>query len=128
MIRRESVQRRQIMENLKQRCDHPAAAEIYHALRKKNPRISLGTVYRNLDILEKQGRLLCLMLDPHEMRYDAELKPHAHFICKQCRQVFDLTMPEKVESLVQSTAPHGNRIERIHLDLIGVCEKCCQKL
>ncbi|MEW6516477.1 MAG: transcriptional repressor [candidate division FCPU426 bacterium] len=124
-VYRESSQRKTIINHLSQRWDHPTAAAIYSGLRREHPHISLGTVYRNLEILEQQGRLRCLHLDPREARYEAHLEPHAHFYCRQCGRVEDIPLLEKnCCRLPAHLQEAGYRIERSYIDLIGQCPAC----
>ncbi len=124
IIFRESPQRRAIMENLSQRYDHPTAASIYSDMRKKLPSLSLGTVYRNLEILEQQGRIRSLRVDPKESRYDAQLTPHAHFICGHCGKIEDIPLTNGCCHFHQSLEKRGYRIEQRNVDLYGSCQSC----
>lgn len=124
-IYRESSQRKIIMQYLSQRTDHPTAASIYAELRQDHPHISLGTVYRNLEILEQQGRILCLHLDPHEARYDGQVEPHAHFHCRRCGRIEDIPLlTHTCCQLPSHLRAAGYSIERYHVDLIGFCPAC----
>ncbi len=125
VIYRESSQRKTIVQHLSQRWDHPTAAAIYKDLRREHPHISLGTVYRNLEILEQQGRIRCLHLDPREARYEAHMEPHAHFYCQHCGRIEDIPL---LENTCCKLSPHlraaGYRVDRSHIDLIGCCPAC----
>ena len=125
-IFRESAQRKAILENLSQRYDHPPAAHIYSDLRKKIPNLSLGTVYRNLEILEQQGRIRSLRMDPKESRFDAQLKPHAHFACRQCGSIEDIPLTNGCCHFSQTLEKRGYRVEKRNIDLVGICQSCNQ--
>ena len=86
--RRYSKQRELIFEAVCGTNEHPTAETVYHWLKPDNPALSLGTVYRNLNLLADEGRLLRLPL-PVE-RFDANTAPHAHFRCRLCGRVYDL--------------------------------------
>jgi Fe2+ or Zn2+ uptake regulation protein len=124
---RESNQRKAVMSNLSQRCDHPAAAQIYEDLRKRIPNLSLGTVYRNLEILEDQNRIRSIKLDQRETRYDAAMNPHAHFYCKACGAVVDMPLREDCCQIAQDLRTAGNKIEKVCIDIIGLCGTCLQR-
>src|SRR5262245_66633143 len=69
---------------------HPFADEIYRRVRKKLPRISLATVYRNLQRLVEDGKIRTVLLGERVARYDPETSDHDHFICESCGRVQDL--------------------------------------
>ena len=76
-----SKQRDAIVAFLKTRKDHPTADMVYHEIRQTIPNISLGTVYRNLSLLSDRGEILRLSCDGKTDRFDADIRPHYHFIC-----------------------------------------------
>ena len=92
--KRYSRQRELIYEALRQTEQHPTAEMIYQWLKPANPSLSLGTVYRNLNLLADEGAIR-RMAFPVE-RYDAKTMPHPHFCCDQCGAVYDVTGHEVV--------------------------------
>ncbi len=92
---RYSRQRQIIYENIKGRCDHPTADEIYSACREIEPSISLGTVYRNLKQLADAGDIITLETEDKKIHYDGDLSRHSHFICDKCGKIIDLFKPAK---------------------------------
>ena len=88
---RYSKQRELIYENLKARCDHPTAEAIYSDLKKDNPGLSLGTVYRNLNFLADAKMIRKLDVGQTIVHFDGDISDHYHFICNECNQVFDIT-------------------------------------
>ena len=85
---RYSRQRELIYEAVKGSGQHPTAEMVYRWLKPANPSLSLGTVYRNLNLLTEEGRIV-RMAFPVE-RYDADTSLHTHFRCDRCGGVFDL--------------------------------------
>jgi Fe2+ or Zn2+ uptake regulation protein len=71
---------------------HLTAEEIYEKAAALRPGISKGTVYRNLDILVKQGGIKSLSVIRHPLRYDGMLTPHAHLVCESCGSIRDISM------------------------------------
>jgi Fur family peroxide stress response transcriptional regulator len=69
---------------------HPFADEVYRRVRQKLPRISLATVYRNLQRLVEDGKIRTVLLGERVARYDPETSDHDHFICQSCGRVIDL--------------------------------------
>ncbi|MBW2321808.1 MAG: transcriptional repressor [Deltaproteobacteria bacterium] len=82
-------QRQVILEELRQLKTHPSADEIYKVVRRRLPRISLGTVYRNLEVLAKMGEIQKLELSGSIKRYDWNTNKHYHIRCVRCDRVDD---------------------------------------
>lgn len=122
-----SRQRERILQTLRSTKSHPTAAWIYDALKSEFPDLSLGTVYRNLNILREQGLLRVLQSGSTFDRFDAELSDHYHFICERCGAVSDIHIPleenlEAAASKVLGLPVHGHR-----LDFYGICAECAAK-
>src|SRR2546430_1670149 len=80
--KRRTRQLEQVFAALQGDHSHPFAHEIYRRVRQKLPRISLGTVYRNLHSLVEEGKIRTLLLDGQAARYDPETSEHDHFVCE----------------------------------------------
>ncbi|MCF0146372.1 MAG: transcriptional repressor [Eubacterium sp.] len=118
-----SRQRDAVRENLMQRRDHPTADMIYEDIRKEHPNISLGTVYRNLSVLVETGDVNKLNTDSAD-RFDANLEPHAHFICSSCGAIVDLP-PVGIESMEKEASNYvEGTIDKTNICFIGHCKKC----
>ena len=89
-VRKYSRQREIILHHLGQRKDHPTAEMIYLNLKENDPRLSLGTVYRNLALLTDEGRIRRIGTGEGPDRFDGDLTDHDHFICRSCHRIFDL--------------------------------------
>jgi len=119
-------QRRVILEELASTTSHPTADELLERVRRRLPHVSLGTIYRNLDVLDKAGMVHRLETDGHQRRYDADLRPHWHVRCVECDRlddVFDLPFETSIEN-VRSRAHYtiiGHRLE-----FLGICPACRQ--
>lgn len=85
-----SKQRESIKNFLRTRTDHPTAETVYENIQKEFPRISLGTVYRNLALLTDIGEIQTISTGMGPDRFDGNAAPHYHFICKKCGCVQDL--------------------------------------
>jgi len=75
-------QRRVILEELQRTKSHPTADELYRKVRRRLPRISLGTVYRNLELLSRSGLIRKLEIGGGKMRFDGIVEPHYHIHCR----------------------------------------------
>lgn len=82
--------RRIILEELKKVTSHPTADEIYDMVRERLPRVSLGTVYRNLEVMAGSGLILKLEVAGTQRRYDGTIDPHYHIRCEICGKVDDI--------------------------------------
>ncbi len=122
-----SKQRDRILELLEQTESHPTADWLYQKLKKKFPNLSLGTVYRNLNILAEQGLVEELPFGSTHDRYEAIKKPHYHLICQACGSVEDFDMPRYTEINQQAQKMSGFHISRHRIDFFGTCKKCQSK-
>lgn len=89
MSKRMTKQKNLIYEAL-MNLNHPTAEEIYDYLQKKDSKIGVATIYRNLQAMHDDGLILKLDLDSKASRYDYQEKAHSHFKCKSCNKVYDL--------------------------------------
>ena len=89
---RQTKQRKIILDYLnKNRC-HPSADEIYDAVRVEMPHISLSTVYRNLDFLQRNGIIKAIETGGGQRRFDYNTEDHHHIRCVECRKVEDIEL------------------------------------
>ena len=124
--KRSTRQRRLVLEAVKSRKDHPSADEIYLDVRKKDEKISRGTVYRNLNILDKDGDITHVRV-PSADRYDLRLDLHYHMFCTGCGAVIDAPIPyrEDYDRIVE--AETGFSIRRHRTIFEGLCSECRAK-
>ena len=122
--RRYSRQRERIYQAVHASREHPSAQMVYDLLREEIPRLSLGTVYRNLHQMAQEGMLQ--ELEGPTARFDACLAPHAHIRCTCCGRVMDLSALEE-PAPVRSAAEAGWQVERYSLMLEGICPACAGK-
>lgn len=118
-----SSRRNAVIDVLKSTKEHPSADIVFERCRKIVPSISLGTVYRNLQQLEKRGEIIRVASVNGKERYDADTSPHMHVICPSCGSVSDY-MPS--ERLSQSVAAEmrGNRFQSYGLNFYSICNDC----
>ena len=123
---RNTKQRQLVLDAVRARCDHPSADEIYLDIRAIDGHISRGTVYRNLNVLVRQGKVLQVKL-PNIDRFEAQLDKHYHLLCTECGSVCDIPLPyhEVMDKQVAETT--GYTIERHRAIFEGVCPDCQQK-
>jgi Fe2+ or Zn2+ uptake regulation protein len=117
-------QRQVILEELRKVKTHPSADELYEKVKRRLPRISLGTVYRNLEILTRVGEIQHIEIGSAMKRFDGNTQNHYHVRCIRCARVDDVPIGplKQVEDyLAGSTDYHitGHRLE-----FFGLCRKC----
>jgi len=121
-----SRQREALLETLRMRHDHPTADTLYHALREDFPHISLGTVYRNLNLLADMGVISRIRCEEGMEHYDSDTFEHYHFVCRKCGKLEDLPM-KPVADLDRLAAEGGERLVESHsLIFYGQCASCRQ--
>ncbi len=116
-------QRSVILEELRKLSSHPTVDELYAIVRTRMPRISLGTVYRNLDVLAASREIRCLENAGTQKRFDGMARPHPHVRCTVCGKVGDVHGGVVVPSLVGVHAD-GFRIHAAQVEFEGVCARC----
>lgn len=121
-----SKQREAMLELLHNTKTHPTANEIYTMMRKKDPKISLGTVYRNLGQLTKAGEVLRIDTEHDSVHYDGCTTPHYHFVCSECNCVMDIEVDEiALDNEIESK--YGCKIKGHSLIFYGICAECAAK-
>lgn len=126
MIKRRNTKQRQlILDAVQSRCDHPTAEQIFLQVHEKDSQISLGTVYRNLDLLSKEGLIKGINLSEAD-RYDLKTENHNHFLCEKCGRVFDISI-DYDNSLDSIKTPEGYEIRTHQTIFKGLCPDCLNK-
>jgi Fur family peroxide stress response transcriptional regulator len=118
------MQREKILEILQGTTSHPSADWLYGRLKNRFPRLSMGTVYRNLNILLDQGLIRKIDFGSTFDRVDANRIQHYHFICEKCGLIKDLEIPvdpSMDEKVMRSTSCTVNRHR---LEFFGTCDLC----
>lgn len=103
---------------------HPTADWIYDRVRLEMPNISLGTVYRNLNVLAENNKILKIGIVGEQCRYDGNIMPHNHFVCRRCNGVFDIDIDYdcSINQLAESCT--GGSVEYHTLLFYGYCKDC----
>jgi len=120
-----TTQRKVIIEELKKLKTHPTADELYEIVKKRLPKISLGTVYRNLEQLSKAGKILKLGISGKQKRFDGNIEKHFHLRCDACGSVRDIDhdLFYDIDQLIEANqGPLG--ISGYNIEFCGLCEEC----
>lgn len=104
---------------------HPSAEMVYAQLKPEIPDLAMGTVYRNLNHFKEQGLVSSIATVRGTERFDANTRPHVHFICSDCDAVIDLDEMQIPDSLGSAAAYCcGGQVTLCHLHFTGVCRDC----
>jgi Fur family ferric uptake transcriptional regulator len=120
-------QREIILRELKKSKRHLSADELYDIVKKVMPRISLATVYRNLEILSEAGLIGKLEISGRQKRFDFDVSDHDHIYCVVCHRVDNLNIERKNVDSVQLGAAAGYSITGYRVEIIGICPECQKK-
>ncbi|WP_319560974.1 transcriptional repressor [Marispirochaeta sp.] len=122
-----SRQRDRILELLQGTGDHPTADWLYTQLKDEFPHLSVGTIYRNLNILIEQGLIKKIDFGSTYDRFDANITPHYHFICERCGSIIDLelTIDPSLDTRVNTQTPYTALRHRI--EFYGLCDRCAKE-
>lgn len=120
-------QRQIILDELCSVTSHPTADDLYQMVRKKLPRISLGTVYRNLETLAALGLIQKLEVGGTQKRFDGRPNTHYHVRCSRCGRVDDLDIPPDLNIEKEASKHTLFTIVRHRLEFTGLCPDCQRK-
>jgi Fe2+ or Zn2+ uptake regulation protein len=129
--RRMTHQRSVILEEVKLCQGHPKADEVYERVRVRLPQISMGTVYRNLDVLASNGLIRKLGPEFPQMRFDGNTEDHYHITCMECGRIEDMHLePEddpasQLEKALGKLTKYG--VFGHKLEFMGLCPECAGK-
>ena len=116
-----------ILECLKNTDCHPSAETVHEMLQQTNPDISLATVYRNLALFKKQGKIISVGTVQGSERFDGNTAPHVHFVCTDCGTVLDLHEMVIPPDLNQEAEKISKcRVHSCHAFFEGLCTNCIE--
>ncbi len=122
-----TTQRQIILGELGKVTSHPTANEVYDMVRKRLPRIGLGTIYRNLELMAESGIILKLEVGGTQKRFDATVENHYHIRCTDCGRVDDIDIEVQEEINEIATKSSDYKILGHHIEFSGICENCSRK-
>ena len=122
-----SRQRESIKEYLNRSCEHPTADTVYMSVRQEFPNISLGTVYRNLNLLADLGEAIKITTPNGGVHFDGRTEPHYHFHCNHCGNVIDLNL-EELNCINEAAGKNFEGVIESHTMMFyGTCKDCLKK-
>ena len=114
-------QREIILKELRKSREHLTADELYERVKKKMPRISLATVYRNLEILSEAGMIAKLEISGRQKRFDWDVREHDHIYCVKCHRVDNLELDRDSIRKPDWDADSGYSVKSYRLEVAGIC-------
>ncbi len=124
ITRRNTRQRSVILDELRSVTTHPTAETLFQMVKKRLPSISFATVYRNLNLLRDEGKVLELTCERYRCRYDGDMNRHHHFFCVGCHTIIDLD-PAVAEGICEKAShASGQDVSCHRISLYGYCETC----
>ena len=121
-------QREAILDELNRSKSHPTADELYERIKKKLPRVSLATVYRNLEILSEAGLIKKLEISGRQKRFDWNPGDHGHVFCTKCQRVDNIITPSSPAPYVEPVQKKGYQITGRRIEFFGLCPNCLKQL
>lgn len=122
-----TTQRQIILEELVKVTSHPTANEVYDMVRKRLPRVGLGTVYRNLELMAETGMILKIEVGGTQKRFDATVHPHYHVRCVECGKVDDIKIPVQEDINEMAAQVSHYQIHGHHIEFTGICNNCASQ-
>jgi Fur family peroxide stress response transcriptional regulator len=120
---RDTKQRRVVYETVKGTLSHPTADWIFDHVRMTMPKISLGTVYRNLAVLKDEGVIREIYGSDRRSHYDAQTESHAHFICSECGAIADVHGVQEYDWRALKELV-GCDVTEQRIEFAGTCAPC----
>ncbi len=116
-----SYQRIKLLEYMYYKRNHPSVDMIYKDLKSAIPTLSKTTIYNIMNLFIEKDIALSIKLKENEVRFDLKTKPHAHFYCRICNNLYDVEVDKKYFELKEID---NNKIESVHIGFVGICKKC----
>jgi Fe2+ or Zn2+ uptake regulation protein len=116
-------QRKSILETLNNG-GHKSAEDILCEIKSKQPNLSFGTIYRNLNILKNLKIIRELDFKDGCTRYELIKKPHHHFVCLKCGKVIEFDMCPLEKSIKKTANNHNFKITDHSFKIYGLCSEC----
>ena len=120
-------QRTLIYETVQGSSSHPTADDVFRAVRTKMPNISLGTVYRNLNVLTELGKIRKISIPGQPDHFDRQGDWHDHMVCVHCGRMLDITLQAMPTLPEQLALQSGLTITGYSLVAQCVCPECAKK-
>jgi Fur family peroxide stress response transcriptional regulator len=112
-----------ILKSLENRRDHPSAERIFMELKLSYPSLSIATVYSTASLLARGSLIRILSIDEKKVYYDPNMEPHGHFMCRQCKRVFDVPFHFEITAAADASEEIAS-VEDAEIFYYGLCVRC----
>lgn len=119
-----TAQRAAVLEVVRQSQSHLTAGEIFERVRRRDPHIGYGTVYRTLHLLAEHGLIQELTFADQASRYDGRVERHDHVHCQDCGVLLDVDVPVALMAMHVASEQSGFEIDSHHTVFLGTCPAC----
>ena len=119
-----SKQRESIKEYLKSTKLHPTAEMVYTVVKEENPKISLATVYRNLNLLVDAGEARRITTGDGTDHFDGDISPHSHYHCRCCHKIYDIDVVCSLDQVLAASSLGFGTVESADILFTGLCKDC----
>lgn len=126
MKERNTKQRELILKELKDDYTHPTVGELYEKIHKKNSKIGKATVYRNINKLVDEGKVLKISLGENEEHYDGHTHNHYHLYCKCCKKIYDIEDIKEKNFKERLEKENNIQIDSTKIVFYGICKNCLE--
>jgi len=120
-------QRLEIFLEVAASLDHPDAEAVFRRVHDRMPTASLDTVYRTLSLLRGLGLVAALGPRRESVRFDANLRPHHHYVCMRCGMTRDLESAELSVSAIPDAVQELGSVITTQVEVQGICRACSRK-
>ncbi len=121
---RNTTQRTEVLDEVRRSQSHLTAGEIFERVRRRDPRIAYGTVYRTLHLLAEHGLIQELTFADQASRYDGRVERHDHVHCLECGVILDVDVPVALMALHVAAEQSGFDVSSHHTVFSGTCPDC----
>lgn len=126
MTKRNTIQKELVAEIVKSACNHPTAEMVLAEAKEQLPNISLGTVYRILKEMSREGEIREVICKDAPSRFDKTTQNHGHFLCEQCGKVEDIFI--NIDKIGKDIVDFGEReLHESQLFFKGICAECAKQ-
>lgn len=126
-MKRNTSQRKIVMQALSEMSGHPTASQVYHHVHHDNPSISKATVFRILNQESEDGVIMRVQVHDNEMHYEIKNPPHYHMQCRCCGKIMDAPLSYQKDVEEQVSYMNGFQVEGHTMIFHGVCADCLKK-
>lgn len=123
MKTRNTDQKKQIIDDISKRADHPTAQMIYESVSQKSPDIGIATIYRNLKTMVDDGQIKKIMTFDNVAHFDLATNDHIHLVCNTCGKIIDV-MAMDIINQDYLASKYKFIIEHQDIQINGICEEC----